>query len=153
MEKIEVKIVTLPPMKAVAFYGFGNSPEPEAHAKAVDWLKKHQLYKAGAYRNFGFNNPSPSSASPNYGYEVWIVPADGLPENHGAKEVDFGGGLYAVAYCPDLSMIGEIWQKLVAWRDGSKYEHAAHQWFEEEYDHWDGSRTGNRFDLFLPIRE
>lgn len=153
MEKFEVKIVTLPPMKAASFYGFGNSPEHEAHNKAVEWLKKHDLYQESAYRNFGFNNPNPSAGSPNYGYEVWIVPADGLPGEHGAKEIEFGGGLYAVAYCPSLDVIGEIWQKLVAWRDTSEYEHASHQWLEEEYDHWDPKPNVNRFNLYLPIKK
>ena len=152
MEKIAVKIVTLPPMKVASFYGFGKSPEQEAHEKAVAWLKKHDLYKEGAYRNFGFNNPNPSTGSPNYGYEVWIAPIDGLPEKHNAKEVDFEGGLYAVAICPSLNVIGEVWQKLVAWRDASQYQCAAHQWLEEEFYHWDSSRTGNRFDLYLPIK-
>ncbi|MEJ2757904.1 MAG: GyrI-like domain-containing protein [Anaerolineales bacterium] len=153
MEKFEVKIVTLPPMKAASFYGFGNSPEPEAHNKAIEWLKKHDLYQEEAYRNFGFNNPNPSAGSPNYGYEVWIVPTNGLPGSHEAKEIEFGGGLYAVAYCPSLDVIGEIWQKLVAWRDTSEYRHASHQWLEEEYDHWNPKHNIHRFNLYLPIKK
>ena len=152
MEKFEVRIVTLPPMKAASFYGYGNSPEPEAHEKAISWLKEHDLFKEGAYRNFGFNNPNPSAGSPNYGYEVWIVPTDYLPHDRETKEINFEGGLYAVAYCPSLEVIGEVWQKLVAWRDASEYEHAAHQWLEEQHDHWDPNHTGNRFDLYLPIK-
>lgn len=151
MENFEVKIVSLPPMKAASFYGFGETPEMQAHEAAKDWLKKNDLIKPDAYRNFGFNNPSPSAGSPNYGYEVWIVPEGGLPENHGAKEIDFQGGLYAVAYCPSLDVIGEIWQKLVAWRDSSEYEHAHHQWLEELHQPWEFSE--DRFDLYLPIRK
>ena len=153
MDKFEVKIVLLPPMKAASFYGFGTSPEEEAHNHAIGWLKKHKLYQEGAYRNFGFNNPNPSVGSPNYGYEIWIVPTDGLPEGHQAKEVEFGGGLYAVAYCPSLDVIGDIWQKLVAWRDSSEYQYANHQWLEEEYDHWAPAPQVNRFDLYLPIKK
>ena len=153
METFEVKMISLPPMKAASFYGFGESPEHEAHQQAYTWLKEQGLLEDGAYRNFGFNNPSPSAGSPNYGYEVWVVPTNGLPPNHGAKEIDFPGGLYAMGYCPSLDVIGEVWQKLVAWRDASEYQHASHQWLEEEYDHWNPDRTGNRFDLYLPVRK
>lgn len=152
MDVFEVKVIDLPPMKAASFYGFGPSPEEQAHNQAVTWLKKHDLYKEGAYRNFGFNNPNPSSGSPNYGYEVWIVPASGLPKSLQAKEVTFSGGLYAVAYCPSLDVIGEIWQKLVAWRDTSEYQPASHQWLEEALYHWNPERNINRFDLYLPIK-
>jgi len=150
MQKFEVKIVELEAFKAASFYGFGTTPETEAHQAAKEWLEKHNLIKPNAYRNFGFNNPNPSAGSPNYGYEVWIVPTEGLPENHGAKEIEFAGGLYAVAYCPSLDVIGETWQKLVAWRDSSEYEWAKHQWLEELYVPWEFSE--DRFDLFLPIK-
>ena len=154
MKNLEVKIVKLPPMRAASFYGFGEQPEGEAHDKAIAWLKENDLYKEGAYRNFGFNNPNPSEGSPNYGYEVWIVPTDGLPDGHKAKEIEFEGGLYAVAYCPRLDVIGEIWQKLVAWRNTSEYEHATHQWLEENHFHWDAAnQTENQLDLYLPIRK
>jgi DNA gyrase inhibitor GyrI len=151
MEKFEVKIKTLSPMKAASFYGFGNTPEMDAHQAAKEWLTKQDLIKPQAYRNFGFNNPNPSAGSPNYGYEVWIVPASGLPREHGAKEIEFSGGLYAVAYCPSLDVIGEIWQKLVAWRDSSEYDRASHQWLEELYNPWEFGE--DRFDLYLPIKK
>lgn len=153
MEKFEVKMVTLPPMNAASFYGFGESPEHAAHQQAYAWLKEQALLKKEAYRNFGFNNPNPSAGSPNYGYEVWIVPNFSLTDGRGAKTIEFSGGLYAVAYCPSLDVIGEVWQKLVAWRDASEYRHASHQWLEEEYDHWDPDHTGNRFDLYLPVKK
>ena len=151
MTELEVKIVELPPMKVASFYGFGDSPEGKAHDAAIEWLKKHDLFKEGAYRNFGFNNPNPSAGSPNYGYEVWVLPTGGLPEGHGAKEVDFEGGLYAVAYCPSLDVIGETWQKLVAWRDTSEYQPSCHQWLEEELEHWLAPKPTNLFNLYLPI--
>lgn len=153
MKKSDVQIVTLPSMRLVSFYGFGPSPEPKAHDGAIEWLKKNNLFKEGAYRSFGFNNPNPSAGSPNYGYEVWIAPTDGLPDEHGAKEIEFAGGLYAVAYCPSLEVIGDTWQKLVAWRDSSEYQHAAHQWLEEEREHWLSPKPTSHFDLYLPIKK
>ena len=151
MENFEVKIVSLAPMKAASFYGFGTTPEMMAHESAKEWLTKQKLLKKNAFRNFGFNNPNPSAGSPNYGYEVWIVPTEGLPDDHAAKEISFEGGLYAVAYCPSLDVIGEIWQKLVAWRDSSEYERAQHQWLEELHNPWEFKE--DRFDLYLPIKE
>ena len=133
--------------------GGGIAPEHEAHSKAIEWLKAHDLYREGAYRSFGFNNPNPSSGSPNYGYEVWILPTDGLPKDHGAKELDFKGGLYGVGLCPSLDVIGEVWQKLAAWRDSSEYQPAPHQWLEEELNHFDPNRPGYQFNLYLPIKK
>jgi len=151
MGNIDVKIIKLNPMRAASFYGFGSSPEIEAHAAAREWLTEHDLIKPNAFRNFGFNNPNPSAGSPNYGYEVWIAPTIGFPENHGAKVVEFSGGLYAVAFCPSLDVIGQMWQKLVAWRDSSEYDRAHHQWLEELHNPWEF--TVDRFDLYLPIKE
>lgn len=155
MNDQEIKLVTLPPMKAVSFYGFGESPESLAHEGANRWLVEHNLLQPGAFRHFGFNNPNPSAGSPNYGYEIWIVPEKNIPENPDDKLVDFQGGLYAVAYCPSLSVIGEIWQKLVIWRDTSQYVSGKHQWLEELMQPWKTGRAEDefQFDLFLPIKE
>lgn len=150
MEKFDVHIVNLPAFKAASFYGFGKTPETEAHQAAKDWLEKHNLIHPKAFRNFGFNNPNPSSGSPNYGYEVWINPTEGLPKDHGAKEIEFSGGLYAVATCPTLDVIRESWQKLVAWRDSSQYDTAKHQWLEELIKPWEFAL--DKFELYLPIK-
>jgi DNA gyrase inhibitor GyrI len=150
MSDMEVKVVELPPMRVASFYGFSESPETVAHDAAEKWLKDHGLYKKGTYRNFGFNNPSPSAGSPKYGYEVWIVPNGELPEDGDTEIKEFAGGLYAVGLCKGLETIGEDWQKLVAWRDTSEYHCGKHQWLEEVLNPpLDIEEL--RFHLYLPI--
>jgi DNA gyrase inhibitor GyrI len=155
MNDLEIKIVSLPPMKAVKFYGFGQSPENLAHEAANQWLEEQKLLQTKAFRHFGFNNPNPSEGSPNYGYEIWIVPEQWIPQDDGAKEVEFDGGLYAVAHCPSLEVIGEVWQNLVAWKDSSQYISGKHQWLEELIQPWEINRTEAdlQFFLYLPIKE
>lgn len=150
MTEFEVRIVELPPMKVASFLGYSESPETDAIAMADNWLKSHGLYKKGTYRNFGFNNPNPSPGSPKYGYEIWIMPEDGLPEDDEAEVKEFPGGLYAVAPCSSVETIGEDWQKLVAWRDTSEYQHGEHQWLEEIIDP-PVEIKDLRFLLYLPI--
>jgi len=155
MNSLDVKIVTLPPLKAASFYGFGQTPETIAHENANQWMEELELKKSRNFRHFGFNNPNPSEGSPNYGYEIWIVPEDGLPSNSEAKAVEFEGGLYAVALCPSLEVIGQTWQQLVAWRDASEYTRGSHQWLEELIDPWDmpENEMDFRFYLYLPIQK
>lgn len=155
MNDLDIKIVTLPPLKGATFYGFGEIPESIAHDKANQWMDKHGLRKSKDFRHFGFNNPNPSEGSPNYGYEIWIMPEDELPKGSDAKVIEFEGGLYAVAHCPSLEVIGQIWQKLVAWRDTSKYTRGSHQWLEELIQPWKPGKTEMDFQfyLYLPIRE
>jgi len=155
MNNLNIKIVTLPPLKAATFYGFGETPELIAHDKANQWMDQHGLRKSKDFRHFGFNNPNPSEGSPNYGYEIWIVPETGLPKDSEAKVVDFEGGLYATAHCPSLEVIGQIWQQLVAWRDTSQYTRGSHQWLEELIQPWETGKTEADFQfyLYLPISE
>ncbi len=154
MKKLDVKIVELPPLKAVKFYGYSETPEMDAGTSAGKWLKKHNLLKPDAYRSLGFNNPNPSQGTPKYGYEIWIIPAGETPEDPDAEQITFPGGLYAVAYCPRLNVIGEIWQKLVAWRESSEYSHGAHQWLEEVIQPWQSNKEEElQFYLYLPIKK
>ena len=155
MNDLDIKIVTLPPLTGATFYGFGESPESIAHNKASSWMDKHGLRESKDFRQFGFNNPNPSEGSPNYGYEIWIIPDNGLPTDSDAKVIEFEGGLYAVAHCPSLDVIGQIWQKLVAWRDTSKYTRGSHQWLEELIQPWETGKTEADFAfyLYLPIKK
>ena len=95
--------------------------------------------------------------SPNYGYDVWMV-VDGSVQAEGeARIIDFPGGLYAVTRCPVTKPWGDIpgtWQKLVRWRENSRYKEASHQCLEEHIDPENASGGENfTLDLFLPIKE
>ena len=163
MNESKVRIVKLEKIHVASLHGFGKEPENQAWGKLIAWAKpKGYLDDLKNHRIFGFNNPNPSPGSPNYGYEFWmIVGEDEKPE--GEVEIkDFPGGLYAVSRCflpggpgPE---IGDAWQKLVLWREHSRYRGANHQWLEEhiEPEGEGGMETpAGKFDLdlYLPIAE
>jgi len=154
MSELEVRIVTLEPMRMASFYGYGDSPEAQAWEKAVAWGKgKGILDDPKDYRNFGFNNPDPSTGTPNYGYEIWIpVGKDVEPEGE-MRIVEFYGGLYAVTRFKDLDNIGRVWKELVKWRENSKYQRGYRQCMEELLVAPDTPLEEYVFDLYLPIVE
>ncbi len=161
MSELEVKIVRLEPMRVVSTHGFGAGPEGIAWEKLRAFMDAQgMLGEIGRHRYFGFNNPSPSPASPNYGYEQWITVGEGVRVEGDAQVKEFGGGLYAVARC-DLTNIESQWKRLVAWREESPYKMGRHQWLEESVT---PERTLNMsegefnpaehiLDLYLPISE
>jgi len=153
MEKLEVRIVDLKPFTYISALGFGPSPEGIAHKKIADFLKAHNLLEGygETRRHFGFNNPNPSAGSPNYGYEIWVeVDEDVKPEGDLSKGT-FSGGLYAVTRMTNVETIGEVWHKLVAWRESSPYKHAKHQWLENLFNPLEPDPRKLIFDLYLPI--
>lgn len=153
MSALEVRIVNLEPMRVASSLGFGPNPEELAHKKMLAFLQANSLMQGYGerYRHFGFNNPSPSPGSPNYGYEIWVtVPA----EIQGQDEVvvkHFPGGLYAVARFENLENIGRVWHELAAWRENSPYKYAQHQWLENLLNPLENDYTKYVFDLYLPI--
>jgi AraC family transcriptional regulator len=148
--QLNVRIVTLPAMRVASFYGYGAEPEMMAHQKLAAWAGPRGLLQPNSGRLvFGFNNPSPSSGSPNYGYEFWMtLDADEDP-GEGIDVKQFDGGLYAVTRCVGTQIIGEVWERLAAWRNGTHYRFGNHQWLEEHIDVWNDDQFV--LDLFLPI--
>jgi DNA gyrase inhibitor GyrI len=132
MNKLEVRIVKLEPLRVAYTLGFGTSPEGQAWDQLTAWAKQKGLLKnLSAHRLFGFNNPDPHPGSPNYGYEQWMTVG---PEVESQGDVDikeFSGGLYAVTRCKGVSAIPTTWKQLVAWYEDSPYQRAHHQWLEE----------------------
>lgn len=165
MSELEVRIIKLEPMCVASALGFGDHPEEMAWNKILSWAKPlGVLDDLKTARFFGFNNPDPSPGSPNYGYEQWIVVGSDAQASGDIKMKDFPGGLYAVTRCK-LNNIGEMWQRLVVWRDGSKYQCASHQCLEEVLNREeiltpDGNKLPDdivfqtmTLDLYLPIAE
>lgn len=152
MNGLEVRIVQLEPMRVASAHGFGESPEGKASDRMVAWAKPKGLLDQ-PHRWFGFDNPSPSPGSPNYGYEVWIPVSPDVDAEGEIKIKDFSGGLYAVARCEGLQNIGEVWKQLVTWREDSKYKKAHRQWLEELLTPHHVSPEEFVFDLYLPIAE
>ena len=156
MSDPNVRIVDLAPMRVATFLGFGPSPEELAWKQLADWAgPKGLLQDPEAHPLFGFDNPSPSAGSPNYGYEVWIKVDPDMPAEEGVRFLDFPGGLYAVASVRPVTgeEIFPAWQQLVAWRERSPYRPAHHQWMEEHIGDIKLSFPDITLDLFLPIAE
>jgi DNA gyrase inhibitor GyrI len=152
MDELEVRIVTLEPTLVASAYGFGPSPELEAWNKIMAYAESEGLLEK-PHRFFGFNNPSPSPGSPNYGYEQWITVGPAAQPTGDVRIAFFPGGLYGVTRLKGLSRIGEVWQQLVLWREDSPYKRGYHQWLEELLVDPSLPMEEYVFDLYLPIVE
>lgn len=154
MSKLEVRLVTLEPMRVASVYGFGESPELQAWEKLRAWAEpKGLLDDREQHRIFGFNNPNPSPASPNYGYEFWIAVGPEVEPEGEVRIGEFLGGRYAVTQCKGVENITDTWRKLAKWLVDSKYGHASHQWLEEHLSPVDASLDEMVLDLYAPIAE
>jgi DNA gyrase inhibitor GyrI len=157
MEEENIRIVRLQPVRVASVHAFGENPEDKAWQKLEAWAKpKGLMDEPDRGRIFGFNNPSPSAGSPNYGYEFWITVGEEVEPEEGIEIKDFPGGLYAILRWDGLDDpyqgIPSTWKKLVVWREQSKYREGGHQWLEE---HLEPEVEGIDFvlDLYLPIAE
>lgn len=154
----EVKIVRLERMLVASVHGFGTEPENQALEKLKAWAKsKGFLDRPEEHRIFGFNNPSPSPGSPNYGYEVWMVVGPEVQAEGEVEIKEFPGGLYAVARWDGrgdpYQSIPAAWEELVLWRENSSYQTASHQWLEEQIQPGEADPVEFMLDLYLPIKE
>jgi AraC family transcriptional regulator len=136
MEELDVRIITLEPMRVASALGFGASPEIDAWRLLLDWAGSQGLLdEIGAQRFFGFNNPNPSPSSPNYGYEQWMSVTPEIGEEAVAgEEVEiktFPGGRFAVTRCQGISHLGETWKALVAWQEDSPHQMTQNACLEE----------------------
>jgi DNA gyrase inhibitor GyrI len=155
MKELDVRLEMLPPMRMISAYGFGSSPENEDDKKMTAFLRSKGLLEGygTVIPHYGFNNPSPSSGSPNYGYEIWsVVPPDVEPEGD-LKVVMFEGGYYAVTRFENLENIGRVWGELVQWRERSPYKEASHQWLERLHNPLEPDFAKYVFDLYLPVKK
>jgi AraC family transcriptional regulator len=153
MSEVNVRIVTLDACRVAASYGFGSGPEEMAWTKLLTYVKLKGLASDGQqHRYLGFNNPSPTPGSPNYGYEQWVTVGPDAEAEDDVKIKDFTGGLYAVTRCR-LRNITDAWQELARWREKSSYLSASHQWLEEIISSPLDSpiHEDMEFDLYLPI--
>ncbi|HSJ54274.1 MAG TPA: GyrI-like domain-containing protein, partial [Anaerolineae bacterium] len=105
-------------------------------------------------RWFGFNNPSPSSGSPNYGYDVWATVGPEIEAEGDVTILHVPAQRYAVARCEGLENIGQVWQDLVLWFEESpdNLPASGHQCLENLLTHPDTPFPEYVFDLYLPIR-
>ena len=158
MSEENIRIVNLGPLRVASVLGFGTQPEIQALEKLSAWAaSKGYLEHLDEHRIFGFNNPSPSPGSPNYGYEFWMTVGPDV-ESEGELEIkEISAELYAVATChvrgDPNETIPAAWKKLVTWREDSPYHQASHQWLEEHLDITKISQGEWDMDLYLPISQ
>ena len=58
MSGLEVRIITLEPMRVASVHAFGASPEEKAFSKLIAWARPRGLTEdPKTHRVFGFNNP------------------------------------------------------------------------------------------------
>jgi effector-binding domain-containing protein len=150
----DVRIVELEPMRVASALGYGTQPEDEAWRLILGFARDRGI-DTGAVRFFGFNNPSPSPHSPEYGYEQWMT-VD--PEVEGTDEIEIKeipAGRYAVARFRGLEHITETWQALVRWFEESGLRRAAdfYECLEELLTRGDKPPEEWVFDLYLPVGE
>lgn len=149
---MDVRIVELDPMRVASVLAYDNEPEMKAWAKMLSWAQAHHLMEK-PHRAFGFNNPSPTPGSPNYGYEVWMTVDSDVQTDDTVKIVDFTGGRYAVTRCVGVSNIFNTWQELLMWVENSPHRQAEHQWLEEHIKVGPNvSPDDYVLDLYLPIK-
>ncbi len=153
MSKLDVKIVTLEPMRVASVLGFGSSPEEIAHKKMEAFLEANGLVDGygDRYRHFGFNNPNPSQGSSNYGYEIWVTVPEGIQGRGDVVIKDVPGGLYAVTRFENLENITRAWHELASWRESSPYRAGQHQWLENLLNPLVHDYSKFVFDLYLPV--
>ncbi len=153
MTDLAVRIVKLEPLRVASFHGFGPNPERLAAEKLAAWAgPRGYLADRPRRRIFGFNNPSPSAGSPNYGYEFWIVVGPEVEATPEVPVLEFAGGLYAVTRCQGVEKIGPTWGRLVQWLSDSRYGHAGHQWLEEHLNPaFPAADEELLLDLYAPI--
>jgi DNA gyrase inhibitor GyrI len=156
METLNVRIVQLEPMRVASAHGFGAGPEGIAWDKLSRWARQRGLWHDDPRRRyFGFNNPSPSAGSPNYGYESWMTVGPEVESEGEITVKQVPDGLYAVTRIEVKEPGDDIpnqWKQLVAWVETSQYHHARHQWLEETFFAEDPDPLNFTLDLYLPIR-
>jgi effector-binding domain-containing protein len=152
--QVDVKIVTLPPMRVASQTAYGPSPEIEAYQGLIAWAQENQVltYPDGQ-RIFGFNNPGPTPGSPNYGYEFWMTVPAGTSGSERVEIKDIPGRTYAVIHCESLPVIGERWRQLINWVQTSGYRAAAGECLEEYLGPLELIEEQLIFDLYQPIND
>jgi DNA gyrase inhibitor GyrI len=151
-DNLEVRIVTLERLHVASALGFGAEPEFKAHETLMAWVRAHRLLEGPTVpRFFGFNNPSPSAGSPEYGYELWVTVPPGVTAEAPVQIKDFPGGLYAVARCKGVQNILATWQRLGTWVERSPHRPAQHQWLEEHVRFIDTPLEEYELDLYHPV--
>lgn len=167
-EKLNVRILHLPPMTVASFHYIGNEPEEVVGDRMSRFVQESKIYEVKPdARMFGFNHPNPGVLEDgSHGYEVWVtIPEDfPLPEDFTRKQ--FPGGLYAALTIrfPEF----QYWWELNKWVEASEEydidwrgeentmggcleEHL--NWVRSAHLNWPEDGLDGQLDLLLPIKQ
>ncbi len=156
MSDLDVKIVQLESMRVAVAHGFGTSPESVAWDKILAFGRsKGLLDNPEGVRFFGFNNPSPTPGSPNYGYEQWMTVGTDVEAEGEIIIKELPSRRYAVTQFKGLENIGRVWQELVTWFEDSPHKKPPywHECLEELLTRPGLPPEESVFNLYLPIAE
>lgn len=157
MASQQVEIVRLEPMRMVVFHGFGPNPEELAWQQLESWAAGRSFFqKSKDARIFGFNNPNPSDASPNYGYDLWLTVGEEIDVEAPIRIHRYPGGLYAVMHLENITapwdQIPQAWHNLYLWVEASRYKIDGELCLEEDFRRPGVTPEGWwEMDLYLPI--
>lgn len=155
--ELDVRIVSLEPMRVASVRAISKSPEVEAWTQMKTWSEKQGLLdNPEEHPVFGFNNPDPSPNKENYGYEFWIKIDPEIQPEGDIEVKEFTGGLYAVTTTRLIVNSDNIipsWKKLAEWvNKSSKYDFGTHQYLEKHINPR-ASPEDLILDLYCPIKE
>ncbi|MEO3945814.1 MerR family transcriptional regulator [Gorillibacterium sp. CAU 1737] len=148
------KIISLPPMRVAYHTAVGVSPEDEAIAPVLEWVKASNLISTA--RLLGGNvKPLPSRPGAPYGYGMCVTIPDGVPVPDHLKEMVLPGGLFAMLEAGDD--VPSSWNTLTAAlsKDSSYQTDRSRLCFEEHIRNDQPEGGGNAYHLTLlqPVKE
>jgi DNA gyrase inhibitor GyrI len=156
VEKLEVRFVRLPPYRVASAHAYSAQPEYQAWEMLKAWAgSKGLLDPARGARIFGFDNPSPSTGSPNYGYEFWLTVEESVQPEDPIQIKHFPGGFFAVTQVTGVENIFKTWKALVTWCENSPHQMVDNQCLEEHIGPLNipVKEEELTLDLYLPIAE
>lgn len=157
----QIRLIWLPRLRVASARFFGPDPEREASFRLREWMRERGV-PLETSRYYGFNNPDPTPASPNYGYEQLVVLDDEYKNAVASSQVaikEMPIGLYAVyRHFGSAERLPASWCALIAWVQTSKYRLSASQYLEEivsvaEYTKDEPNPENMVFDLHIAISE
>ncbi|MFX1577106.1 MAG: GyrI-like domain-containing protein [Promethearchaeota archaeon] len=160
MNKKDVRIVKLAPMRVASVVVISETPELEAWAKLRAWAeKKGLLGDLEQHPVFGFNEPPPQPGKREYGYMFWIRVGDDIESDNVVEVKEVEGGEYAVTTCALKEELDseffkehgvlESWWRLDEWAKEHGYKYRGHPGLEKPHDPDAGADLV--LDLYYPI--
>ena len=159
-----VKIVRLPPFKAISFHSRkSSSPEEDALARLMEFAEPKGFFdNPTVYQVFGRNNPMSVSKPELHGYEFLLRVPDDFVFKGEIRECNFNGGLFAVVSVRGISQMQSNWQDLVKWVGGHReytdgypkdydFENQPSLEVEHHIDPRDQDVTSFLIDYYYPI--